>query len=456
MSAPFLIDTEQLIHNLRLLCNQPSTSGQCHELDPTARMVADAIYHTGLDVKVVRTGNAPIVIGWRAGRLPFTLLLYHHYDLTPTGPWRLWQHDPFQVAERDNNVYGRGVAHGKGPLVAHLQALRTVLDTEGELPHGVVVIVEGERLSGSIGLDSVMRRYANRFHVDACLSTGGERDATGSPFCYSGSKGLLQVHVSARGAAFPLAPGLATSVSNPAWRVAWVLAEIKGADEDIRITGFYDNVAGPNRKERSTLRQARLDETGRLSSWGLPEFLFGTSGTALLRTEVTLPTCNLASFTVEQSNDLSSIPTAASAQLDFQLVPDQTPDEVFSLLEHYLKDKGFGDIMVDRLPGSYAPAQCSVEHEFLQTLVQAGANIYGEPLTVLPFGPFAQPLHIFANRLNIPLAVVGFARHSSAEYGANEHIPIDDLVRHGQLLIEFMVAGREQVRAVSAGKAVST
>ncbi|MBC8075292.1 MAG: M20/M25/M40 family metallo-hydrolase, partial [Chloroflexales bacterium] len=74
----------------------------------------------GLDTLVAATPGAPVVIGTRAGRSPHTLLLYHHYDTAPTGPWRHWHHDPHMLAERDGALFARGAAAGKGPLAAHL------------------------------------------------------------------------------------------------------------------------------------------------------------------------------------------------------------------------------------------------------------------------------------------------------------------------------------------------
>jgi acetylornithine deacetylase/succinyl-diaminopimelate desuccinylase-like protein len=259
----------------------------------------------------------------------------------------------------------------------------------------------------------------------------------------------LQVKLRAQGTTFPLPPGLATSVRNPLWRLTWALAEIKGSDEDIRINGFYDNVEGPGRDERAILRQVQLDEHGRLAAWNMSEFLFGMTGSALVRTEVTLPTCNLSSFTTEPPNAMFSIPTAATARLDFHLVPYQRPDEVMDMLRKHLVDRGFEDIEIERLPGGYAPIHQAISLPFVQHLSRAGEQVYGTPLSVLPFGTFTHPFAIFFHHLKTPVASLGFGRHTSSEYGPNEHLPIEDLVHHGQMLIELMVTGHESAREVA-------
>ncbi|MCG8352970.1 MAG: M20/M25/M40 family metallo-hydrolase [Chloroflexales bacterium] len=384
------------------------------------------------------TAGAPVVLGYCAGRTPWTLLLYHHYDVAPPGPWRAWSHEPFQLAERDGAVYGRGVAHGKGPLAAHLAALQALLEIDGALPCNVLFVVEGDGLNGSPYLASMINAHCQQVQADACLGSGGERDEQGRPFCYSGAKGLLRVRLTSRGPSIALPSGIATSVHNPAWRLAWALSQIKGEDEDIRISGFYDDVEGPSRSENTTFRQIQLDEAGRLESWRISEFLFGMSGVALVRAEATLPTCNLAGLSIEGPSDSATVPASATGQLDFHLVPKQQPDLILRLLHEHLIARNFGDIKVEMLPGGYPPAQTDADQPFIQHLVEAGAAVYNEPLAVLPLGPFAQPLQVFAQILDIPVASIGFWHHSSGIYAPDEKMALDDLLRHGQVLIEIL------------------
>jgi acetylornithine deacetylase/succinyl-diaminopimelate desuccinylase-like protein len=429
---------DKLVSALACLCAQPSSAGQDDELAATANLVASLLRRVDGDVTVAQTANAPVVLGYCPGRTQWTLLLYHHYDVASPGPWRAWSHEPFQLAERDGAMYGRGVAHGKGPLAAHLAALQTLLEVDGALPCNVLFVVEGDGLNGSPRLASVVDAHRQHIQADACLGSSGERDGQGRPFCYRGSKGLLRVRLTSHGPAIALPSGIATSVRNPAWRLAWALNQIKGEDEDIRISGFYDDVEGPSRSENTTFRQIQIDEAGRLESWHIPEFLFGMSGVALVRAEATLPTCNLAGLDVEGPNDSTTVPASATGQLDFHLVPKQQPDLILSLLHEHLIARNFGDIQIEVLPGGYPPAQTATDQPFLQHLVEAGAAVYGVPLTVLPLGPFAQPLQIFAQALETPTASLGFGRHSNSIYAPDEKIALDDLICHGQVLTEML------------------
>ncbi len=436
---PDFATADALLAELRWLCRLPTTTAHPDELHIAARALSDWLWRSGFAVQAVPTPTAPVLIATREGRSQRRVLLYHHYDVMPPGPWRAWSHEPYELAERETAVYARGVAHGKGPLVAWLHALQVLLRTEQVLPVGVVLVIEGNAMQGSPYLEAVIAQQAEQLQADICLSTAGERDAHGLPFCYLGSKGLLQLQLEARGAAMPLDPGLSASVVNPVWRLIWALSNIKGDDEDIRIEGFYDAIAGPRRTDRDMLRAATLDEAGRRAAWQIDEFLFNMSGKALIRSQTTLPTCNVSSFEVEPALDGAYIPIRARARLDLQLVPNQTPDAVLAMIQKHLTAKGLSDVTLTRLPGAYAPTISDLEHPLLQHLAAAGERVYGQALPLLPFGPFAQPLHLFADTLQIPVAVVALARDGNAVYAANERVDVADLLKHSRLLAEFLL-----------------
>ncbi len=444
MTEPAFISTDRLICDLDQLIGVAGGPGQRDELTAVATRVAAMMRGRGLKVELCVTPGAPVVIGRRAGRQPYTVLLYHHYDTPHPGPWRAWLHEPYQMAERDSVLYGRGVAAGKGPLVAHLNAIAALLEAEGELPCGVVVVAEGEHLTGSPNLGPVVAERRALLKANACLSSGGERDASGQPFCYGGAKGLVQVRLRVNGSSTPLPAGLAASVPNPLWRLVWALGQIKSDQEEVLIGGFYDAIEGPTREENRALRAAAVDEAGRTYAWGVAQFLFDMTGAPLVRSEVTLPTCNISALAVEPAHDLPVIPTGATARLDFQLVPRQRPQQVVELLNAHLVARGLTDIVTERLPGGYPPAQSATDDAFVQLVSEVGRHIHDAPLRVLPRGPFAQPLFYFVEAFGMPVASVAVARPSSAPYGANECIPLPDLVRHGQHLIEVLYACARQ------------
>jgi acetylornithine deacetylase/succinyl-diaminopimelate desuccinylase-like protein len=443
VSAPPQLPVEKLIQGLRALCAQPSSVGQLDDLRAAAELIAGMLHGLGMEVRVAGLPGPPVVIGRRAGRSERVLLLYHCFDAPPPGPWAAWSHEPYQLAERDGALYGRGVARGKGPLAAHIHALQALVHGGDELPCGVVVVADGGGLLGSPTLADAIAAHPDLLRAHAVLGSAGDRDAHGTPLCYSGSKGQLQVRLSVRGPAYPLPAGAAPAVRNPLWRLTWALASIKGDDEDIRIPGFYECVDGPTREENILLREVKLDERGRLGAWGAGEYLFGMGGVSLVRAEVSLPTCNLSAIHSEPDGDLPQLPAGAGAVVDFQLVPRQEPAEIARLLRAHLDERGFADVAMEVLPGGFPPVRTGPGDPFIRQIVQAAAAALGSVLPVVPAGTFALPLQPLAAAFDAPAASVGVARAGSAPHGPDEHIPLDDLARHGQLLIELLLTFAE-------------
>ena len=118
----------------------------------SAGEVAALLRQAGLpEVDVLTAGDSqPAVLGRRpAPPGAPTILLYAHHDVQPPGDPADWDSDPFEPAERDGRLFGRGAADDKAGVAVHLAALRAHGD---RLPVGVTVLVEGEEEIGSPAL----------------------------------------------------------------------------------------------------------------------------------------------------------------------------------------------------------------------------------------------------------------------------------------------------------------
>ncbi len=183
----------QVRADLETLVRIPSVSadpGATAEVGRSAQAVADLARATGFDeVDILSAGGgAPAVIA----RIPApagrpTVLLYAHHDVQPTGPLSAWTSPPYEPAERDGRLYGRGAADDKAGVAAHLAAVRAF---DGHPPVGVTLFVEGEEEIGSPTLEAFLAEHRHLLVADAIVLADSMNLAVGQPSLTTTLRGI--------------------------------------------------------------------------------------------------------------------------------------------------------------------------------------------------------------------------------------------------------------------------
>jgi len=123
----------------------------------------------------------PAVLASRAARngRP-TILLYAHHDVQPVGDEALWESTPFEPTVRDGRLYGRGAADDKAGVMAHVGALRAVIDALGtDFDLGVNLFIEGEEEAGSASFAAFLGENAEALRADVIVvADSGNWDST--------------------------------------------------------------------------------------------------------------------------------------------------------------------------------------------------------------------------------------------------------------------------------------
>ena len=127
---------------------------------------------------------------------------------------------------------------------------------------------------------------------------------------------------------------------NPAMMLTEALASMRTGDGRILIDHFLDDVPPISATDLAAIRSLPVID-GELKR----ELLLGGSeaGNALLAERILLPAVNLRGIRSGQVGPLAtnSIPTDATASIDFRLVPNQTPEHVRELVEAHLRARGW-------------------------------------------------------------------------------------------------------------------
>ncbi|MEM2238004.1 MAG: M20/M25/M40 family metallo-hydrolase [Candidatus Caldarchaeum sp.] len=412
---------EKYLEWVSRLISIPSVSAHKSGLDECAEAVADLFERVGLRSSVYdNEAGGPIVLGELNTEAHATLMFYNHYDVQPADPLERWSSPPFTPAVRDGRLYGRGAADNKGNVAARLAAVDALLETLGEVPVNVKMLVEGGEEVGSPGLEKFVERQRNSLFADGCIWEYGYRNRKESPVVYLGVKGMLYIEVEASGLGKEIHSSWGAVAENPAWRLVQALSTIRSSDGRVQIEGFYDDVDYTGEELLESVKLEDFDPPSKL----IPSVVENPLKALLLE-----PACNIngiiAGYTGPGSKTI--IPSNASAKLDFRLVPRQSPDDIYRKLVEHLRRNGFGDLTV-RLLQAYPAARTDPDSFITKLVMDTAEEAYGVKPVVIPSGAASGPMYVVTDMLGIPCVATGVGYYGSSVHGPDEHIRIADFV----------------------------
>ncbi|TXI55596.1 MAG: dipeptidase [Mycobacterium sp.] len=213
------------------------------EVRRSARAVAGLLSEAGFaSVEIVSEGGAPAVIA-RHPAPPGapTVLLYAHHDVQPEGDPAQWDSPPFEPAERDGRLYGRGSADDKAGIATHLAAFRA---HRGSPPVGVTVFVEGEEESGSPSLGALLAAHRDKLAADVIVIADSDNWTPEVPALTVSLRGLADCVVEVQTLDHGLHSGLWGGVVPDALTVlVRLLAGLHDDDGNVAVAGLHESRA---------------------------------------------------------------------------------------------------------------------------------------------------------------------------------------------------------------------
>ena len=423
---------DSFVEDLVKLVKQPSVSAKGEGIEECAILVEKMMQEIGVSTRIIRGKKGhPVVYGEikpeKSGK---TILFYDHYDVQPPEPLEKWMCKPFSGKIINGKVYGRGASDNKGNFVSRLKAVQTLLEVAGNVPVNIKFFVEGEEEIGSPNLEPVIKKYRDLFSADAAIWEFGGTDRRGRPNLYLGLKGVLSVELKATDASRDVHSANAPLIPNSAWRLVWALNLLKDKEENILIEGFYDNVLPPSSEEIECLKSIPFEEEEFKKELDLKEFLQSKSGLEALKALLYQPTCTINGFISGYTGKGSKtvLPHEASAKLDFRLVPNQDPTEIFQKLVRHLKRHGFEDLEIIK-HGSTEPTRTPIDDPFVKLVAKTAEKVYGKKAVIYPTSAGSGPMHLFRNFLGYPVVSAGCSHPEANTHAPNENLKIESYVK---------------------------
>jgi len=259
----------------------------------------------------------------------------------PPDPLDLWQSKPFEPEVRGERIYGRGTADNKGPFLVHVAALARLLEEDPRLPLRITVMVEGEEEIGSPSFGGFLKQHRDRLRGDLVLLSDTGIPSPDQMVVTCGLRGIQTLEVEVTGANSDLHSGFHGGVlHNPIQALTEVIASLHTPDGRVNIPGFDAAVRNVEDWEREELRALGTSEEDYRKFLGIPRFhtVPGFTPFEAARFQPTLELNGIGGG-YQGEGSKTVIPARAFAKLSCRLVPDQTPDEIWPLVERTLLER---------------------------------------------------------------------------------------------------------------------
>jgi acetylornithine deacetylase/succinyl-diaminopimelate desuccinylase-like protein len=455
----------EILRELAQLLMIPNVASDTGNIRRNADAIVALFARRSIAARLLESPGAPPVVfaSLPARGARRTVIFYVHYDGQPVDPAR-WTGKPWEPVLRDRAVesggrempwprpsspvdpqwllYARSASDDKAPIVGLLAALDALRAAGASPAVNLKFFFEGEEEAGSPHLAKILRDNAALLGGDLWLFCDGPVHQSGRKLVFFGARGITGVELTAYGAVRRLHSGHYGNWSpNPAVDLARLIATMRDDEGNILIPGFSDDVRPPTEAElravaeapdvdaplRRELRLARTEGSGKR-----------------IEQSILFPALNVRGLSAGDVGEraTNSIPTEASASIDFRLVPDQTPERVHAKVEEHLRRQGW--FLVRSAPddatrlahrrvlrveweSGYPASRISMDLPVSRAVVKVLSDATGAPVVRLPTLGGSIPNYLFADILKTPVIGVPIANHDNNQHAANENLRIQNL-----------------------------
>jgi acetylornithine deacetylase/succinyl-diaminopimelate desuccinylase-like protein len=456
-----------IVRELVELVSIPNLATDSANIHRNAHHIAAMLERRGVRARLLGgEGGPPAVYGELAvPGATRTVVLYAHYDGQPvdttqwvTPPWKPVLRDRAQTeggreialpsgdriedaGSSEWRLYARSASDDKSPIVMMLAALDALRAAGVQPSVNVKFFFEGEEEAGSSHLRAVLERNADLLKGDAWLFGDGPVHQTGQMQVVFGVRGSMGLELTTYGPARALHSGhYGNWAQNPVTLLANLIASMRDDDGRIKIAGFSRSVRPLGPAERRAVAEAPPVDSALRHSLALARSEAG----GLLAERVALPALNLRGFEGGRVGALAAnaIATEARASIDFRLVPDQTPEEVRTLVERHVRAQGYfvthdsvtlemrrAHPKVVRMeweggyPGIRTPMDLPVSRAVLRVVRGAASR----PVVTMPTLGGSLPMYLFSDVLETPLIVVPTVNYDNNQHAANENVRLGNV-----------------------------
>ncbi len=382
-------------------CTQITSSTQHSIIHRPQEALITRLQHRGMNIQLLGEDESIIYAELNTGA-PRTLLLYTYYNDSSTDLRHL------------------------DTIIAYLATFDVCRQVLGSLPVNIKWLLGGKDSMDDLSIGKLFEQHRELLNADGCIWDSTTLLDVGDnemPFIALGTKGYLSVEMEVQTAPINIHSMHGAILPNAAWRLTWALNKLKDAREEILIEDFYSTVSSATDDEIALIYSLPDGAASLAKRWGMNELLLGLQGFQLHYAHLLTPACILNSMSSgSRATDICesemALPTQASARVDFYLVPDQDPHDIYLKLQSHLQVHGFQDIKVRKLY-AFQPVRTSIHDPFMKLVWYSTTTAYGYEPVLLPLTVGCAPIYTSRPAFPMPFVVLTMGKPAVEKFNSS-------------------------------------
>lgn len=295
--------------------------------------VFDSVEISRAKIGSTETFGQPAVLATRAARNGRPkILLYAHHDVQPPGDEGKWESSPYEPTVRGDRLYGRGAADDKAGVMAHIGAIRALVETAGpDFDLGLAVFIEGEEEFGSRSFKNFLQQHRDQLRADVIVVADSDNWDSETPALTVGLRGNVTFKLTVSTLSHASHSGMfGGAVPDAMLATIALLATLHDADGAVAVSGLTSHDAATPEYGEEKLREEAGLLDGVTSVGRGPILSRIWSQPAITITGIDAPTVINASNTLTPS---------VTVKVSARIAPGQRATDAFEALETHLRDR---------------------------------------------------------------------------------------------------------------------
>jgi acetylornithine deacetylase/succinyl-diaminopimelate desuccinylase-like protein len=385
-----------------------------------ADLAAQYFRDLGAEATVVETAGYPVISGgWTTGSRHPTVTVYNHMDVQPAQEPE-WRQAPFSFRKENGLYHGRGATDDKGPALTALFGAKYAV--EQGVPLNIRFLWELEEENGSPSFAGVLSDRARIPRPDSVVISDTIWISKDRPAMAYGLRGLMGARLTLRTSEKDAHSGLTGGAArNPLTELADVVHDCVDAKTGrIKIPGFYDDVVRPTKAEVKSFLASGFRVDRFMKAYGFQSLRTKDAADVMQRIWA-MPTFEVHGLVggYHGPGVKTVVPAHGELKVSMRLVPNQTPDKAFRLLERFVK-KCNPRIKVER-EGRLEPFRGIFEGPYVEAVKSAVRAGFGKEPAFIREGGSIGAVVSMQRTWKVPILFLGLSLPEHGYHAPNEY-----------------------------------